>query len=102
MLYIGKAKNLKKRVSQYFAPGSLRKQEMLKVADHLDFLIVKTESESLYLENNLIKKYQPFYNILLKDSKTFAYIKVNLKDEFPYFEVTRKIKQDGMNLSEKD
>jgi excinuclease ABC subunit C len=66
ILYIGKAKNLKKRVSQYFAPGSLRKQEMLKKAASVDFLVVKNESESLYLENNLIKKHKPFYNAMLK------------------------------------
>ncbi|MDR0369670.1 MAG: GIY-YIG nuclease family protein [Candidatus Peribacteria bacterium] len=66
ILYIGKAKNLKKRVSQYFAPGSLRKQEMLRKANSVDFLIVKNESESLYLESNLIKKHRPFYNNMLK------------------------------------
>lgn len=93
VLYIGKAKNLKKRVSQYFAPGSLRKQEMLKVADHLDFLIVKTESESLYLENNLIKKYQPFYNRMLKGGNGYAYIKLT-NHPFAQVLVTMKKKDD--------
>lgn len=66
ILYIGKAKNLQKRVGQYFSPGSLWKQEMLQKADSVDFLVVKNESESLYLENNLIKKHTPFYNTMLK------------------------------------
>lgn len=66
ILYIGKAKNLQKRVSQYFSPGSLRKQEMLTKAASVDFLVVKNESEALYLESNLIKKHKPFYNNMLK------------------------------------
>ena len=66
VLYIGKAKNLQKRVTQYFSPGSLRKQEMLAKAEKLDFHIVKNESEALYLEDNMIKEYQPYYNNLLK------------------------------------
>lgn len=93
VIYVGKAKNLKKRVSQYF----LRRQEMPKVqamVEHIvdfDFFVVATEYDALALESNLIKKYQPFYNILLKDGKAFAYIKVNLREDFPKFEVTRKI-----------
>ena len=66
ILYIGKAKNLQKRIWQYFSPNSLRKQEMLEKADKVDFLIVKNESEALYLEDNMIKQHQPEYNNLLK------------------------------------
>jgi excinuclease ABC subunit C len=66
ILYIGKAKNLQKRVSQYFVPGSLWKQEMLIKAASVDFLVVKNEGEALYLESNLIKKHKPFYNTMLK------------------------------------
>jgi excinuclease ABC subunit C len=66
ILYIGKAKNLQKRVAQYFAPGSLRKQEMLTKAASVDFLVVNNEGEALYLESNLIKKHKPFYNNMLK------------------------------------
>jgi len=65
-LYIGKAKNLKNRVSQYFNPNSVWKQDMLNKAIDIDFLQVKTESEALYLEDNLIKKYQPPFNNMLK------------------------------------
>ncbi|MDR0608140.1 MAG: GIY-YIG nuclease family protein [Candidatus Peribacteria bacterium] len=66
ILYIGKAKSLQKRVAQYFAPGSLWKQEMLAKATSVDFLVVKNEGEALYLESNLIKKHKPFYNNMLK------------------------------------
>ena len=93
VIYVGKAKNLKKRVSQYF----LRKQEILKVRKMVenivdfDFFVVASEYDALALENNFIKKYQPYYNILLKDGKAYAYIKVNLKQDFPHFEITRKV-----------
>ncbi len=93
VIYVGKAKNLKKRVSQYF----LRKQDHLKVKNMVekvadfDFFVVNDEIEALALENNLIKKHKPYYNILLKDGKTYAYIKVNLKEDFPRFEISRKL-----------
>ena len=93
VIYVGKAKNLKKRVSQYF----LRHQEHVKVQNMVknvvdfDFFVVSDEIEALALENNLIKKYKPFYNILLKDSKTYAYIKINMKDEYPHFEISRRL-----------
>ncbi len=93
IIYVGKAKNLKKRVSQYF----LRKQDHIKVRKMVekvvdfDFFVVNDEMEALALENNLIKKHKPYYNILLKDSKTYAYIKVNLKEDFPRFEISRKL-----------
>ena len=93
VIYVGKAKDLKKRVSQYF----LRKQEHIKVRNMVskvadfDFFIVNDEIEALALENNLIKKHKPYYNILLKDSKTYAYIKINLKEDYPRFEISRKL-----------
>ena len=96
VIYVGKAKNLKKRVSQYF----LRKQEHIKVQNMVkavadfDYLVVNDEMEALALENNLIKKHKPFYNILLKDSKTYAYIKVNLKQDFPRFEISRRLTKE--------
>ena len=96
VIYVGKAKNLKKRVSQYF----LRKQEHIKVKNMVqnvsdfDFFVVPDEIEALALENNLIKKYKPYYNILLKDSKTYAYIKINLKQDFPKFEISRKLNKN--------
>ncbi len=93
VIYVGKAKNLKKRVSQYF----LRKQEHIKVRNMVenvcdfDFFVVNDEMEALALENNLIKKYKPYYNILLKDSKTYAYLKINLKEDYPHFEISRRL-----------
>lgn len=96
IIYVGKAKNLKKRVSQYF----LRKQDHIKVQNMVknvvdfDFYIVNDEVEALALENNLIKKYKPYYNILLKDSKTYAYIKINTKLDFPYFEISRRLNKN--------
>ncbi len=96
VIYVGKAKNLKKRVSQYF----LREQEIIKVRNMVsnvadfDFYVVNDEVEALALENNLIKKYKPYYNILLKDSKTYAYIKVNLKEDYPHFEISRKLNKN--------
>ncbi len=97
VIYVGKAKNLKNRVSQYFH-NSAKQPKVQAMVDHIadfDYFITLSEQDAFALENNLIKKYQPFYNILLKDSKTFAYIKTNLKEDFPRFEITRKLKQDG-------
>ena len=97
IIYVGKAKNLKKRVSQYF----LRKQEHIKVKNmvsniaNFDFFVVNDELEALALENNLIKKHKPYYNILLKDDKSYPYLKINLKEDFPKFTIVRSIKRDG-------
>ena len=94
ILYIGKAKNLKNRVKQYFAPWSVWKQEMLEKAIKLDFMLVTTESEALYLEDNLIKKHKPVYNSLLKADNSYVYIKIT-KWPFPLLFVTRIRKNDG-------
>lgn len=94
ILYIGKAKNLQKRVSQYFAKNSLRKAEMLKKAQKVDFLIVSNEGEALYLENNLIKQYKPFYNTLLKWWNWYTYIRLS-PDQFPQVILTRNKRDDG-------
>lgn len=93
ILYIWKAKNLQKRVSQYFAPNSLRKQEMVHQATKVDFFVVANESESLYLENNLIKKHKPFFNCMLKWWNGYTYIKFTNSD-FPQILTTRMKKQD--------
>ncbi len=96
VIYVGKAINLKRRVSQYF----LRKQEHVKVANMVknvvdfDFYVVNDEMEALALENNLIKKHKPYYNILLKDSKTYAYIKINMKEDYPHFEISRRLNKN--------
>ncbi|MEI7919890.1 MAG: GIY-YIG nuclease family protein [bacterium] len=94
MLYIGKAKNLQKRIGQYFSLNSLRKQEMLQKAEKIDFLIVKNESEALYLEDNMIKQHQPFYNNLLKADNSYTYIKIT-KESFPQIILTKRRINDG-------
>ena len=97
IIYVGKAKNLKNRVRQYFF-NNLKTQKVMAMVENVrDFyyIIVPTEIDALSLENNLIKKHKPRYNILLKDDKTYPYIKVDLKQDFPVFTITRKIKKDG-------
>ncbi len=97
VIYVGKAKVLKNRVKQYFYSSVKTEKVMAMVANIADFYYIITNSEidALSLENNLIKKYKPKYNILLKDDKTYPYIRVNLKQDFPIFEVTRRVKFDG-------
>lgn len=97
IIYVGKAKNLKNRVTQYFYDNAKTDKVMAMVSNIADFyyIITNSEADALSLENNLIKKNKPKYNILLKDDKTYPYIKVNLKDDYPRFEVTRKLKKDG-------
>ena len=97
IIYVGKAKVLKNRVKQYFYSTQKTEKVAAMVSNIADFYYIITESEidALSLENNLIKKHKPRYNILLKDDKTYPYIKVDLKANFPTFTVTRKIKRDG-------
>ena len=97
IIYIGKAKVLKNRVKQYFYSNKKPEKVQAMVSNIADFYYIITQSEidALSLENNLIKKHKPRYNILLKDDKTYPYIRVNLKETFPSFSVTRKIKRDG-------
>ncbi|MGN1221899.1 MAG: excinuclease ABC subunit UvrC [Christensenellales bacterium] len=97
VIYVGKAKNLKRRVNSYFV-GNNKNIKTLNLVDNIvdfDYIVTNSEMDALMLENNLIKKYQPHYNILLKDGKNFPYIKINTKDDFPKLEVTRKVKNDG-------
>ncbi len=97
IIYVGKAKNLKNRVRQYFFNGAKTDKVMAMVSNVADFyyIIVPSEIDALSLENNLIKKHKPRYNILLKDDKTYPYLKIDLKEPYPTFRVTRKIKKDG-------
>ncbi len=91
VVYVGKAKNLKKRVSSYFTKTHHDKKTLalVQIIDSVDFIITNTEKEALILENNLIKKYKPKYNILLKDSKRYAYLQLT-KEEFPRLILARK------------
>ena len=94
LLYIGKAKNLKRRVSSYFnrKHDSFKTAYMVRKIQRIETLIVDTEMDALLLENNLIKKYQPRYNILLKDDKTYPWIciKKNLFLEYSILENSSK------------
>lgn len=97
VLYVGKAKILKNRVRQYFHASSNKTEKVLAMLSHVaDFryVITASESDALSLENTLIKKYTPPYNILLKDDKQYPYIKVNLHADFPRFVFTRKFEND--------
>ena len=97
VIYVGKARVLKNRVRQYFhsSPKPDKVMRMVENIADFNYIITKTERDALALENNLIKKYKPKYNILLKDDKTYPYIKVDLREDFPGFYVTRKVKKDG-------
>lgn len=97
VIYVGKARVLKNRVRQYFH-NSPKPEKVMKMVENIadfNYIITASEIDALALENNLIKKYKPKYNILLKDDKTYPYIKADLKEEFPNFYITRKIKKDG-------
>ena len=97
VIYVGKARILKNRVRQYFHTSAKPEKVMAMVENIADFyyIITQTEIDALALENNLIKKYKPKYNILLKDDKTYPYIKVHTKENFPRVSITRKLKKDG-------
>lgn len=97
VIYVGKARVLKNRVRQYFhsSPKPDKVMRMVQNIADFNYIITKTERDALALENNLIKKYKPKYNILLKDDKTYPYVKVDLREDFPAFGVTRKVKKDG-------
>ena len=96
LLYVGKAKNLKRRVSSYFnrTHDSFKTTYMVRKIHRIEILVVETEMDALLLENNLIKKYQPRYNILLKDDKTYPWICIK-KEPFPRVFYTRQLIKDG-------
>ncbi|MCK9478009.1 MAG: excinuclease ABC subunit UvrC [Firmicutes bacterium] len=98
VIYVGKAKNLKNRVSQYFQSSKSHPPKvaaMIENIDRFEYIITDTEFEALVLECNLIKKYTPKYNILLKDDKNFPYIKLTVNEEYPRILLARKIENDG-------
>lgn len=96
VIYVGKAKNLKRRVNSYFnrTQKNIKTENLVKNIYDFDYIVTNTEFDCLMLENNLIKKYKPRYNILLKDDKNFPYIKINLKEDYPKLEITRKVLND--------
>lgn len=93
VIYVGKAKNLKNRVSSYFnrEHESEKTRELVKNIEDIEFIICNSELDALVLENNLIKKYTPKYNILLKDEKTYPYIRIS-KENFPNIKIIRTTK----------
>ena len=97
VIYVGKAVVLKNRVKQYFRKNNktARIEKMVSLIDHFEYIVVGSEDEALILECNLIKKYRPKFNVLLKDDKTYPYICVNVKDDFPNIYITRRILTDG-------
>ncbi len=97
ILYVGKAKNLKNRVNSYFVNDkqkSFKTRTLVKNAHHIDVLIVDTEQDALLLENSLIKNFQPRYNVMLKDGKSYTYICIK-NERFPRVFFTRKFIKDG-------
>ena len=97
IIYVGKAKVLKNRVRQYFKGNnhSPKVRAMVDNIKYFEYIIADSELEALILENNLIKKHMPKYNILLKDDKTYPFVKVTLNEDFPRIFITRKVYRDG-------
>ena len=97
VIYVGKAKKLKNRVSQYFqdsASHTAKTRQMVSQVDHFDTIFVTSEFEALVLENSLIKRHMPRYNILLKDDKGYPFVRLS-RDEYPRFTMTHKWASDG-------
>ena len=97
IIYVGKAVVLRNRVRQYFRKNKKTKriQNMVSLVDHFEYIVCDNEAEALILECNLIKKNMPKFNVLLKDDKTYPYIKVNVKADYPDLYITRRILNDG-------
>lgn len=97
IIYVGKAVNLKNRVRSYFrkTEKTERIKRMVSLIDHFEYIVVDNEAEALILECNLIKKNRPKFNVLLKDDKTYPYIKIDVKSEYPNVVITRKYINDG-------
>ena len=97
VIYVGKAKVLKNRVKQYFTSKNHAPKVAAMVSNVSDFEYIMTDNEleALILECNLIKKYMPKYNILLKDDKTYPFIKISVNEMYPRITITRNVKNDG-------
>ena len=97
IIYVGKAVVLKNRVRQYFRKNkkTQRIQNMVALVDHFEYIVCDNEAEALILECNLIKKNMPKFNVLLKDDKTYPYIKINVQNDYPDMYISRRILNDG-------
>ena len=98
VIYVGKAKNLRSRVSSYFQesrPLDAKTGTLVREAVDVDYIVVANNKEALALENNLIKQRKPRFNILLRDDKTYPYVKLTMGERFPRVYVTRRLRKDG-------
>jgi excinuclease ABC subunit C len=97
VIYVGKAKNLFKRVSSYFnkTHSDMKTASLVQKIDDVDFTVTSNEVEALILESNLIKKYKPAYNISFRDDKSFPFLAITTKDEYPRITITREAQKDG-------
>lgn len=97
IIYVGKAVSLKNRVRQYFRKNKKTKriENMVSLVNYFEYIVTDNEAEALILECNLIKKYMPKFNVLLKDDKTYPYIKINVRADYPEVYITRRIINDG-------
>jgi excinuclease ABC subunit C len=98
VIYVGKAKNLRSRVGSYFhegRAGDAKTGTLVREAVDVDYIVLANEKEALALENNLIKQKQPRFNILLRDDKTYPYVKLTLAERYPRVYVTRRLRKDG-------
>jgi len=98
IIYVGKAKSLRNRVRTYFQESrnlDERLDHMMHAIGDVEFVVTDTEGEALALENNLIKQHRPKYNVLLRDDKTYPYIKLTIQEPFPRAMITRRVKKDG-------
>ena len=97
IIYVGKAISLKNRVTQYFRKThkTQRIKNMVSLIDHFEYIVCDNEAEALILECNLIKENRPKFNVLLKDDKTYPYIRIGMKEEYPSIYITRRIQNDG-------
>ncbi|MFQ5456508.1 MAG: excinuclease ABC subunit UvrC [Nitrospirota bacterium] len=97
IIYVGKAKSLSDRVRTYFQKSASLTQKtisMIERVEHIDFMVTKSELEALILENNLIKKHRPKYNVVLRDDKNYPYLRFQINDDFPRLEIVRRVKND--------
>src|ERR1700751_5066615 len=100
VIYVGKAKNLRSRVASYFHEGrweDAKTGTLVREAVDVDYIVLANNKEALALENNLIKQRKPRFNILLRDDKTYPYVKLTLGERFPRVYVTRRLRKDGSN-----
>ena len=98
VIYVGKAKDLSKRVLSYFRSANhsqTKTTRMLKMAKGLEFILTLTEKEAFILENDLVKKFKPRYNIILRDDKQYPCLRLDIREPYPRLGIVRKIKKDG-------